>query len=150
MNSLKVKFKKVSAIKNLPIPSYTTSGSAGCDLRAAIETQRTMSPGEIALIPTGLAISLPAGYEAQVRSRSGLSLSHGVAVLNSPGTVDSDYRGELKVMLINHGAQKFYVRPLDRIAQIVFARHEKAEWVEVSELEGTERGEGGFGSTGIK
>ncbi len=131
-------------------PSYETIHSAGMDLRANLEGPVTMKPLERAMIPTGLFIELPEGYEAQVRPRSGLAAKSGVTVLNSPGTVDADYRGEIKVILVNLSAQTFVVNHGDRIAQMIIARHEKAEWDQVEILNESERGQGGFGHTGVK
>ena len=145
-----VRVERLPHSKGLPLPAYETSGSAGMDLRAAVadETPLTLEPGARALVPTGLKIALEPGFEAQVRPRSGLALKHGVTCLNSPGTVDSDYRGEVGVILINHGAEPFVVRRGERIAQMVIARHEQAAMVEVETLDETARGAGGFGSTG--
>lgn len=131
-----------------PLPSYATPQSAGVDLRANLETTVTIGPLERALVPTGLFIALPAGYEAQVRPRSGLAAKHGITVLNTPGTIDADYRGEIKVILVNLSNEPFEIVPGERIAQMVIARHETAEWEEVESLDSTERGAGGFGSTG--
>jgi len=128
------------------LPTYMTDGAAGMDLAAAESV--TLPPGGRALVATGLAIAVPAGHEAQVRPRSGLAVKFGVTCLNSPGTIDSDYRGELKVLLVNHGAEPFVVTPGMRIAQLVLARVERAEVAEVTELPATARGDGGFGSTG--
>ena len=133
-----------------PLPAYATCQSAGMDLRANIDEAVTLHPMERRLIPTGLYISLPAGYEAQVRPRSGLALKHGITVLNSPGTIDADYRGEIGVLLINLSDSDFVVRDGERIAQMVIARHETAEFVEVDVLDETERGAGGYGHTGVK
>ena len=132
------------------LPSYETKGSAGLDLRANIDNPVILQPLDRALIPTGLFIELPAGYEAQIRPRSGLALKKGITVLNSPGTVDSDYRGEVGVILINLSSVDFTINPGDRIAQMVIAKHEQAEWVEVDGLSSTERGEGGYGHSGDK
>jgi dUTP pyrophosphatase len=133
-----------------PLPAYATSQSAGMDLRANIESPITLRPMERCLVPTGLRIELPQGYEAQVRPRSGLALKHGITVLNSPGTIDSDYRGELKVLLVNLSNQDFVVNAGERVAQMVIARHETVAWEEVEVLDETERGEGGYGHTGVK
>ncbi len=133
---------------DLPLPSAATEGSAGFDLRAATDAAWVLVPGARRLVPTGLAIALPAGYEAQVRPRSGLALRHGVTVLNSPGTVDSDYRGEIGVILINHGDAPFEIARGERIAQLVVAPVMSARWHEVAELDESDRGAGGFGSTG--
>jgi dUTP pyrophosphatase len=131
-----------------PLPEYATSQSAGLDLRAHLAEPLMLNPGERALIPTGLRMALPPGWEAQVRPRSGLALKQGVTVLNSPGTIDADYRGPVGVVLINHGADSFSVEPGERIAQLVFARFEQAVWQPVKELDQTERAEGGFGHSG--
>jgi dUTP pyrophosphatase len=144
-----VKIKVVNA-GNQPLPAYATSESAGMDLRANIDDPITLHPLERQLIPTGLRIALPAGYEAQVRPRSGLALKHGITVLNSPGTIDADYRGELKVLLINFSDTDFVIKAGERIAQLVIAAHEVAQWEVVQELDCTERGEGGYGHTGVK
>ena len=131
-----------------PLPEYATSQSAGLDLRAHLAEPLLLNPGERVLIPTGLRMALPPGWEAQVRPRSGLALKQGVTVLNSPGTIDADYRGPVGVILINHGADSFSVEPGERIAQLVFARFEHAVWQPVKELDHTERAEGGFGHSG--
>ena len=131
-----------------PTPAYATVNSAGMDLKANITEPVTLGPLERALIPTGLYIALPEGTEAQVRPRSGLAAKHGISVLNSPGTIDADYRGEVKVILVNLSNGPFVVNPGKRIAQMVVARYEKVEWDEVDVLDETDRGEGGFGSTG--
>lgn len=133
-----------------PLPAYATPQSAGMDLRADIDEPVTLRPMERRLIPTGLHISLPAGFEAQIRPRSGLALKHGVTVLNTPGTVDADYRGELMVLLINLGDRDFVVNAGERIAQMVITRHENADFIIVEELDETERGEGGYGHTGVR
>ena len=131
-----------------PCPAYATPQSAGVDLKAHLAQPVVLSPLQRALIPTGLYIALPAGFEAQVRPRSGLAAKHGITVLNTPGTIDADYRGEIKVILVNLSDQPFEIVPGERIAQMVIARHEQAEWEEVDSLDQTERGAGGFGSTG--
>jgi dUTP pyrophosphatase len=131
-----------------PLPEYATPHSAGLDLRAHLEAAVVLQPGERRLIPTGLRMALPDGWEAQVRPRSGLALKHGITVLNSPGTIDADYRGPVGVILINHGVESFEIQPGERIAQLVFARYERAEWQIVDELDPTERGAGGFGHSG--
>ena len=135
--------------EGLPLPAYATAQSAGLDLMAAVAGEVTLAPGARQLVPTGLAIALPAGFEAQVRPRSGLALKHGVTVLNSPGTIDADYRGEVQVLLINHGQAPFVIRRGDRIAQMVVAPVTQIAWTVVQELDQTERGSGGYGSTGI-
>jgi dUTP pyrophosphatase len=136
--------------EGLDLPAYETSASAGMDLRAAVPADApvTLGPGDRDLLPTGLKIALPEGYEGQVRPRSGLAHRHGVTVLNSPGTIDADYRGEVKVLLINHGPEPFTVERGMRIAQLVVAQYARVAWVEQSALEETVRGPGGFGSTG--
>jgi dUTP pyrophosphatase len=133
-----------------PLPAYETIASAGLDLRASLEQAVTLKPLERTLIPTGLFIELPVGYEAQVRPRSGMAFKYGIGVLNSPGTIDADYRGEIKVILVNLSNDIFTIEDGERIAQMVIASHEQAEWVEVNELNPSERGAGGFGSTGKK
>lgn len=133
-----------------PLPAYATIQSAGMDLRANLEEPVVLHPLERRLIPTGLHIALPTGYEAQVRPRSGLALKHGITVLNTPGTIDADYRGEIGVVLVNLSNQDFTVNDGERIAQMVIARHEQGEFVEVETLDETERGEGGYGHTGVK
>lgn len=131
-------------------PSYETTHSAGMDLRANLEEPITLEPLQRAMIPTGLFIELEEGYEAQVRPRSGLAAKSGVTVLNSPGTIDADYRGEIKVILVNLSSQTFVVNHGDRVAQMIIARHEKAEWITTDVLNESERGEGGFGHTGLQ
>ena len=133
-----------------PLPNYETLESAGMDLRSNIKTDITLKPNQRAIVPTGIFIALPKGYEAQVRSRSGLAAKYGVTVLNSPGTIDADYRGEIGVILINFSENDFIIKNGDRIAQIVIAKHERAIWEECNDLSKTERGSGGFGSTGQK
>ncbi|HEU4410695.1 MAG TPA: dUTP diphosphatase [Polyangiaceae bacterium] len=132
----------------LPAPAYQSEGAAGFDLRAALRDELVIAPGDRALVPTGYALALPEGYEGQVRPRSGLALHHGVTVLNAPGTVDADFRGEIAVVLVNHGREPFRVRRGDRIAQMVVARAFRAELRPVDALEPTARGAGGYGSTG--
>ncbi len=144
-----VKIKVVNTGSQL-LPAYATSQSAGMDLRANLDAPVTLHPLERRLIPTGLHIALPKGFEAQVRPRSGLALKHGITVLNSPGTIDADYRGELMVLLVNLSDADFIVNNGERIAQMVVARHEVVEWEPVGELDETERGEGGYGHTGVK
>ncbi|WP_377843611.1 dUTP diphosphatase [Bosea sp. UC22_33] len=134
---------------DLPLPAYETEGAAGLDLRAAIGEAVTLAPGARALVPTGLSMQLPVGFEGQIRPRSGLALRHGVTVLNAPGTVDSDYRGEVSVVLINHGNEPFTITRGDRIAQLVVAPVTHARLSEVDRLDETARGAGGYGSTGI-
>lgn len=136
--------------QGLPLPERASGGSAGFDLRAAVGNPVTLEPGSFVAIPTGLAMALPANWEAQVRPRSGLARRHGITVLNSPGTIDSDYRGEVQVLLIHHGSEPFVIERGHRIAQVVFARVEPMEWQVVDALPGTERGSGGFGSSGLR
>lgn len=131
-----------------PCPAYATPLSAGVDLKACLDSPVVLKPLQRMLVPTGLFIALPEGYEAQVRPRSGLALKHGITVLNSPGTVDADYRGEIKVILVNLSEEPFEIVPGERIAQMVIARHEQAQWEEAELLDETQRGAGGFGSTG--
>ena len=149
MVELKVSVQRLPHGADLPLPAYATAQSAGLDLMAAVEADVTLAPGARQLIPTGLSIALPAGYEAQVRPRSGLALKHGITVLNSPGTIDADYRGEVKVLLINHGPENFVLKRGDRIAQMVVAPVTRIAWTTVETLDETERGAGGYGSTGI-
>ena len=130
------------------VPAYATALSAGMDLRACLDAPVPLAPLERTLVPTGLFIALPPGFEAQVRPRSGLAAKHGVTVLNTPGTIDADYRGEIKVILVNLSSTPFDIVPGERIAQMVVARHERVEWEETDSLDETERGAGGFGSTG--
>ena len=145
-----LRIQRLPHAEGLALPAYETTGSAGMDLRAAVPEAAplTLEPGARALVPTGLKIALDRGFEAQVRPRSGLALKHGLTCLNSPGTIDSDYRGEVGVILINHGQEPFVIRRGERIAQMVIARHEQAEVAEVETLDETARGAGGFGSTG--
>lgn len=148
MSNLKI--KRLNNNQDLALPKYETSGSAGMDLQAAINEPIILKAGEFKLIKTGLAIALEEGYEAQIRPRSGLALKHGITVLNTPGTIDSDYRGEVGVVLINHSKEEFTIERGMRIAQMIIAKYEQAQITEVADLDETARGEGGFGSTGIK
>ena len=146
-----VRFLRAPGARDLPPPVRASPGSSGYDLRAAVAEERILAPGERALVPTGLFLDITPGWEAQVRPRSGLALRFGVGIANAPGTIDSDYRGEVGVLLINWGAEPFSIRRGDRIAQLVFARVEPVEWQEVespADLAGSDRGAGGFGSTG--
>ncbi len=149
-NQVNIALKVLDHAKDLPLPAYATAQAAGMDIVAAIDQPITMQPGERALVPTGLSIALPAGFECQIRPRSGLAAKNGVTVLNSPGTVDADYRGEIKAILINHGQEPFTIERGMRIAQMVIARYTQASWNVVSDLDETTRGAGGFGSTGTK
>ena len=138
----------VKRIKNIDLPIYATADSAGMDLVAAITDPITILPGKRTLIPTGIAIALPKGFEAQIRPRSGLAIKNGITLVNSPGTIDADYRGEISVIVINHGEEPFTVEPNMRIAQMVISAYNRISWQEVDNLEATARGTGGFGSTG--
>lgn len=144
----RVLFKRWSPECDLPVPRYASAGAAGFDLQAWLPARKTLAPGEWALIPTGFAVAIPTGYEMQVRPRSGLAAKFGISLVNTPGTIDCDYRGQVQVCLINHGRDVFEVSPGDRIAQGVIAAAPQFPIVEVSELDATVRGEGGFGSTG--
>lgn len=132
------------------LPSYSTLLSAGMDIRANLDAPITLQPGERRLIPTGLFIALPEGYEAQIRPRSGLAIKHGITVLNSPGTIDADYRGEVGIIIINHSDKAFVIEDGERVGQMVVARYSRVEWNETDSLDDTERGAGGFGHTGVK
>jgi len=144
-----LKILRLSHGRDLPLPEYETKQSAGMDLRAALgEVSEVIKPGERKLIPTGFSVALPDGYEAQIRPRSGLAIKHGITLLNSPGTIDADYRGEIKVIVINHSSEVFEIQHGDRIAQMVIAPITQIKWEETSKLDETERGSGGFGSTG--
>lgn len=146
---LDVAIKRLDHAADLDLPAYATADSAGMDLLAAVDAPVSLAPGERRLIPTGIAIALPPGHEAQVRPRSGLALKHGITVLNAPGTVDADYRGEVGVVLINHGDQPFVIERGSRIAQMVVAAYARVAWTLSSDLEASARGAGGFGSTGF-
>lgn len=150
MNTVSVSLRRLPGNDDLPLPAYETPQAAGMDLRAALTQPQTLQPGERQAIPTGIAIALPAGYEAQVRPRSGLARKSGISMVNSPGTIDADYRGELMVLLINLGQEPFTINRGDRIAQLVIAPVVQALWQEVDSLEETERGSGGFGHTGVQ
>ena len=145
---LRVRVRRAPHAAGLPLPERASPGSAGWDLRAAVDAPRVLAPGERAAVPTGFHLAIPCGWEGQVRPRSGLALRHGVTVVNAPGTIDSDYRGEVKVLLVNLADEPFTIHRGDRIAQLVFSRVEQAEWQEVDDLGDTSRGDGGFGSTG--
>lgn len=147
---IKVYFKKLDHAKNLPLPAYESDEAAGMDIRAALDEPKTLEPGERDLIPTGLQMALPVGYEAQIRPRSGLAYKHGITMLNTPGTIDSDYRGEVKVLAINHGDEPYKIEHGDRIAQMVIAPVYQPQIEETDSLPETNRGQGGFGSTGVK
>lgn len=147
-DKLEIKIKLLPHAEGLPLPAYMTEGAAGVDLYAALEESVVLEPGRSVLVPTGIKLSIPAGYEAQVRPRSGLAVKHGITVLNSPGTIDSDYRGEVKVLVINLGDKTYIIQRGERIAQMVFARVAQADFKVVEKLDETNRGDGGFGHTG--
>lgn len=146
-SSLSVKVKRVGAV-DVPLPRYQTALAAGMDLCAALEAPCSLEPGERRVVPTGLALAIPAGYEGQVRPRSGLAARHGIGIVNAPGTLDADYRGEVRIVLINLGREPYVIQPLDRVAQLVIAPVVRAELELADELDTTERGAGGYGSTG--
>lgn len=148
MDRVTLKVKRLDNNPDLPLPSYESGGSSGLDLRAAVVKEVTLRPGEIMLIPTGLSISLPKGYEAQIRPRSGLALRYGLGLVNSPGTIDADYRGEVGVIAINWGRKPLTIRRGERIAQVVISKVSRARVEEVGELDATTRGKGGFGHSG--
>ncbi|WP_457576645.1 dUTP diphosphatase [Desulfomarina sp.] len=151
MESVKIKLKWFlpSEEQDIQLPRYETSGSAGMDVEAAVRKPMFISPGDIALVPTGFGVELPPGFELQVRPRSGLAVKHGITLINSPGTIDSDYRGEIKIALVNHGRENFIIRRGDRIAQLVVAPVIRVDFKIVVELDATKRGAGGFGHTGL-
>lgn len=148
MTALSVPIQRLAHGADLPLPAYATADAAGLDLLAALDQSMMLGPLARALVPTGIAIALPQGFEAQVRPRSGLAAKHGITVLNSPGTIDADYRGEIKVILVNLSAETFEIEPGMRIAQMVIAPVTQIAWIERADLDGTARGAGGFGSTG--
>lgn len=152
MEKIPIKIKRLENNPDLPLPGYETEGSSGMDIRAAVDAAVILSPGEVKLIPTGFAMSIPTGYEAQVRPRSGLALRHGIGMVNSPGTIDSDYRGEVSVIMINWGNKPFTVNRGDRIAQMIISKVYRADLVDVNSdsLDFTLRGAGGFGHSGIE
>jgi dUTP pyrophosphatase len=141
---------KIVNQSSFALPAYATASSAGMDLRANLSESLTLKPLQRAMIPTGLFIELPQGYEAQIRPRSGLAAKHGISLLNTPGTIDADYRGEIKIIVVNLSDQDFLLNPGERIAQMVISQYEKIEWLPVETLAESERGAGGFGSTGVK
>ena len=149
MSHVSIEITRLPHGEDLPLPSYETPDSAGMDLRAAVQAPLEIAPGGRALVPTGLKIALPSGYEAQIRPRSGLALKKGITLPNTPGTIDADYRGELGIILMNLGEEPFVIERGDRIAQMIVAPVTTARWVEVGSLDETVRGEGGFGSTGV-
>ena len=148
MERIVIRIKRLKGSNGLSLPDYETEGASGMDLRAAVTEPVLMEPGEIKLIPTGMAVSIPRGYEGQIRPRSGLALKHGVGLINSPGTIDSDYRGEIAVIMINWGDKTFTIRRGDRIAQMIISKIHRADLVEVDNLDSTKRGDGGFGHSG--
>jgi dUTP pyrophosphatase len=150
MERIALKIRLLDRGRGIPLPDYESEGSSGIDLRAAVQEDVMVRPGEIKLIPTGLAVSIPRGYEGQIRPRSGLALKYGIGVANSPGTIDSDYRGEIGIILINWGKRSFTVKRGDRIAQLVISKVCRADMIAVEDLDSTPRGEGGFGHSGIE
>jgi len=144
-----IKVKRLEGSADLPLPDYETEGSSGMDIRASVKEPVLMEPGEIKLIPTGLAVSIPQGYEGQIRPRSGLAFKYGVGLVNSPGTIDSDYRGEISIIMINWGEKPFTIKRGDRIAQMIISKVYRADLLEIDDLDSTKRGEGGFGHSGI-
>ena len=146
---VEIKFKKLrKQLNHIPLPSYATKGSSGLDIYAALDKPVTVSHGAIEMVPTNISVEIPDGYEIQVRPRSGLAAKHGIGILNSPGTIDSDYRGEIKIIIINFGKEDFIIHPAERVAQLVVSKVYKAKFVETEDLNNTKRGEGGFGHTG--
>ena len=149
MNNINIKIKKLSKEYNdIPLPEYATEGSAGMDIRAAIDEPVIVKMGEVVIVPTNLSVEIPLGYEIQVRPRSGLAAKHGIGILNSPGTIDSDYRGEIKIILINFGKEQFTIQKGDRIAQLIISKVYRADFREENTLNESKRGSGGFGHTG--
>ncbi len=149
MEKILVKFKRLDKqFSDIPVPSYSTEHSAGMDVRAALSNDMVVKPGDVVLVPTNLSVEIPVGYEIQVRPRSGLAIKHGIDILNSPGTIDSDYRGEVKIILFNFGKEEFVIKRGERIAQLVLSKVYQARLQEVEELNETKRGSGGFGHTG--
>lgn len=149
--TVEIKIKRISnEFSDVPLPAYATEGSAGMDIRAAVKDELIIEPGKVSLVPTNLSVEIPKGYEIQVRPRSGLAANHSIGILNSPGTIDSDYRGEIKIILINFGDQPFTIHKGDRIAQLIVSKVYSAKIVETENLNSSRRGEGGFGHTGKK
>ena len=148
MERVLIKVKRLKGGEDISLPAYESEGASAMDVRAAVQEQVVLNPGEVKLIPTGLAVSVPYGYEAQIRPRSGLALRHGIGMANSPGTIDSDYRGEIGLIMINWGQKPFPIKRGDRIAQMLITRVYRAEMVEVVDLDQTSRGDGGFGHSG--
>jgi dUTP pyrophosphatase len=149
MERIEIKVKRLQGQEDIALPAYETDGASGMDLRAAVEEEVVLNPGEIKLIPTGLAVSIPQGFEIQTRPRSGLALKHGIGMVNSPGTIDSDYRGEIRLIMINWGRSPYVIRRGDRIAQMLVSRVARAQVREVAVLDRTSRGDGGFGHSGV-
>jgi dUTP pyrophosphatase len=146
---IEIKFKRLrKELNHIPLPSYVTKGSAGLDIYAALEKPMNIAKGAIEMVPTNISVEIPEGYEIQVRPRSGLAAKHGIGILNSPGTIDSDYRGEIKIIIINLGKEDFIIQPAERIAQLVVSKVYTAKFIESDELNNTSRGDGGFGHTG--
>ncbi|MCU0415037.1 MAG: dUTP diphosphatase [Ignavibacteriaceae bacterium] len=146
---IEIKFKRLrKELNHIPLPSYATKGSAGLDIYAALEKPMNIAKGSIEMVPTNISVEIPKGYEIQVRPRSGIAAKHGIGILNSPGTIDSDYRGEIKIIIINLGKEDFVIQPAERIAQLVLSKVYTAKFIESDELNNTSRGEGGFGHTG--
>jgi dUTP pyrophosphatase len=146
---IEIKFKRLrKELNHIPLPSYATKGSAGMDIYAALEKPITLAHGSIEMVPTNISVEIPDGYEIQVRPRSGLAAKHGIGILNSPGTIDSDYRGEIKIIIVNFGKEDFEIQPAERIAQLVVSKVYTAKLIETNDLNNTSRGEGGFGHTG--
>jgi len=150
LEKIPIKIKRLENNPDLPLPGYETEGSSGMDIRAAVEGPVILTPGEVRLIPTGFSMSIPHGYEGQVRPRSGLALRHGIGMVNSPGTIDSDYRGEISIIMINWGQRPFTINRGDRIAQMVIGKVFRADFINVDSLDSTLRGDGGFGHSGVE
>lgn len=151
VEKVSVKIKRLNnEFNDIPVPSYSTEGSSGMDIRAAVAQDMFINPGEVQLVPTNFSVEIPEGYEIQVRPRSGLAIKNGIGLLNSPGTIDSDYRGEIKIIMMNFGKEKFKISRGDRIAQLILSKYYKAEIIETDDLQNSKRGEGGFGHTGQK
>jgi dUTP pyrophosphatase len=150
LERIPIQIKRLENNPDLPLPAYETEGSSGMDIRAAVEKPAVLNPGEVKLIPAGFAMSIPSGYEAQIRPRSGLALRHGIGMVNSPGTIDSDYRGEISVIMINWGRSPFTINRGDRIAQMIIGKVYRADIIDSGSLDSTRRGSGGFGHSGIE
>lgn len=150
MERIPVKIKRLQNNEDIPLPAYGSKGSSGMDIRASVKQSVIIYPGEIRFIPAGLAVSIPSGFEAQIRPRSGLALNYGIGIANSPGTIDSDYRGEIGIVVTNWGSEPFTINRGDRIAQMIISRVYGADFIEVYDLDTTSRGQGGFGHTGVE